>query len=309
MPHSPSITAFLRQIRGDASGGVVGLLTNIPLFKAAFEEASLTTYQEEGADVLTSNTLNFVGPGVTLTDIVGVATVTISGAGTVDWEEEGAAVVTSGTLNAVGIGVTITDVAGIAILTVPGTDFQDEGSSIVESMTLDFIGAGVTMTDVAGVATAEISGELPTFHITHEKGSGVASGATAASTQNIRTLNTIKKNTITGASLTADVVTLPAGDYYCRGWCAAFQVNRAKPRLRDTTAGATILLGASGLARVSATADSFLLPIDGYFTLGVSSDLEFQMFSAVANATDGLGFAASTGEDEVYAMIKFEKLD
>lgn len=308
MTHSPAITTFLRQVTGDASGGVVGLLTNIPLFKAAFEEAAHTTYQEEGADVVQSSILNFVGGAVTVTDIGGVATVTITG-GAVDWQEEGAAVVTAGTFNVVGAGATLTDVAGVATLTIPGEiEFEEEGGAVVTSRVLNATGAGATLTNVAGVATLNVPGELPTLMVTDEKANNTHGGASLAATQNVRNLNTVEKNTITGASLAANQVTLPAGDYHIRGWTTAFEVVRCKARLRDTTGPATLVVGMSSYS-INVNGDSFNIPIEGFFTLGVESDLELQLYTQLAVATFGLGAATNSGDVEIYSMLIFTKLD
>ena len=70
--------------------------------------------EDEGIAVLdTPSAINFVGAGVTVTDVAGVATVTIpggGGAGALDIQEEGVSLTTSPTvLNFVGAGVTATE--------------------------------------------------------------------------------------------------------------------------------------------------------------------------------------------------------
>ena len=87
MALSPTLTAFLRQIRGDASGGVTGLLTDIPTFNTAIEElaaggGTAVDFQEEGASVVLSDIANFAGAGVTVTESpAGTALITIPGGG------------------------------------------------------------------------------------------------------------------------------------------------------------------------------------------------------------------------------------
>ena len=118
--------------------------------------------QDEGSLVLAGpSNINFVGSGVTVTDVSGVATVTIPNSGTIAVQEEGSTVSTSGTLNFVGASVTASDVSGVATITVSGSGtiaVQEEGTTVSTSSTLNFVGANITATDVAGVATITVSG-------------------------------------------------------------------------------------------------------------------------------------------------------
>lgn len=238
MALSPTLTAFLRQIRGDASGGVTGLLTDIPVFNAAIEELA-------------------------------------AGGGTsVDWQEEGATIVASAVANFVGAGVTVTDVGGVATITIPG---GGGGGGIIQ--------------------------------VTHEEANNVFGGGTTGGIFNIRPLNTLNKNTIVGASLATDQITLPAGDYVCRSWQMAYRGNRAKARLRDITNSVTVVNGASHfMLPVTGDGQAANVPCDGFFTLAGTVDLELQLFVLNDSATAGLGFRADSGEPEVYALIEIEEV-
>lgn len=357
---SPTLQAFLDQIRGQALGDS-NLITNLALFKAAITEISIQTgvsvdWQDDGAAILASGTANFTGAGVVVTNVGGIATIAIAGAlppfGGIDYEEEGGAVVTALTLNAVGVGGTMSDVGGVATLTIPGTiPYQEEGGAVVTARTLNVVGAGATLSDIGGVATLTIPGggagvevqeesvqvvaaatvlnftgpritatdvggvgtltvpaELPTFHATQQEAIDVAGGSTSVNTHNLRDINTIQKNTITGATLIAGVISLPAGDYHIEAWQVGFRVGQFSSRLRDTTAPATLIVGAS-LFQGGGDGSSLTF-IDGYFTLGVTTNVELQMFTQLAVATSGMGnIVAADGEVEIYAMIKIVKLD
>jgi hypothetical protein len=119
--------------------------------------------QDEGSPV-TGNphaTINFVGSGVTATDVAGVATITVPVGITL--QDEGSPVTGNphATLNFVGAGVAATDVAGVGTITIPGgITVQDEGVGIANNPhgTLNFVGSSVTATDVAGVATITVTG-------------------------------------------------------------------------------------------------------------------------------------------------------
>ena len=128
---------------------------------------SSLTIKDEGANVVTNTTtLNFVGAGVTASNVGGVGTITIPGGGSgITVQDEGSNVVnTTSTVNFVGSGVTASNVSGIATITISsggisGITVQDEASNVVASATtVNFAGAGVTASNVAGVATITIPG-------------------------------------------------------------------------------------------------------------------------------------------------------
>lgn len=79
-------------------------------------------FEEAGAPVVTSGTLNVTGAGATMSNVGGVATLDVPGAPApaIAFEEAGAPVVTSGTMNVTGAGATLTNVSGVATLNVPG---------------------------------------------------------------------------------------------------------------------------------------------------------------------------------------------
>ena len=68
--------------------------------------------EDEGTPIVNTNTVNFVGAGVTVTDVLGVATVTIPGGGgsSLEVEENGVSIETGvDTINFTGAGVTVTN--------------------------------------------------------------------------------------------------------------------------------------------------------------------------------------------------------
>lgn len=116
-------------------------------------------WKDEGTLVVTGGTLNAVGPGVVLTDVGGVATLTV--AGTV-WKDEGSTVLTGTQVNFVGAGVALTNVAGVATVTISGgaggsVTWQEEGVTVIASGTANFVGTGVTVTNASGTATITIT--------------------------------------------------------------------------------------------------------------------------------------------------------
>jgi len=146
--------------------------------------SSSIAIQEEGSNVVaTANTINFVGAGVTASNVGGVATITVSGGSGIAVQEEASNVVTSATtLNFVGSGVTASNVAGVATITVSGGSgitVQEESSNVVATAnTVNFVGAGVTASNVGGVATITIAGGGSGITVQEESSTVVATATT-----------------------------------------------------------------------------------------------------------------------------------
>ena len=279
-------------------GGVATLTVPLPTID----------FQEEGGAVVSAVTFNAVGIGHTLSDVGGVATLTNPG---IAYQEEGAGVVSAVILNFVGSAVTVTDVAGVATVTITGglTAWEEEGGAIVSSSTANFVGAGATVTDVGGVATITIPGELPVFMAEHETATTVNGGTSFAAAFGVRPLTDVRKNTITGASLLANQITLPAGSYRVTAWQEVFRVLGCQSALWNDTDSAFEVVGMAALADTGTDGDPLTLELRGYFTLAAEKVLEFQVFTNTVNATSGIGAAGSSGQVEIFANIMIEKLD
>jgi len=131
--------------------------------KASFAPpvSPLVNVEDEGALIVSTQDLNFVGAGVTVTENpLGTAEIDIPGT-TIDIEDEGVAIITNpGAINFTGAGVTVTEnPLGTAEIDIPGNPLtvKDEGVSIVSNpANINFIGAGVTVTENP-LGTAEVS--------------------------------------------------------------------------------------------------------------------------------------------------------
>lgn len=104
-------------------GDAVTAFTSLPPINAVL-------VQDEGVDVVTTNALNFVGPGVTVTDSGGIATITITGGGSGAvisvFGRTGAVVAASGDYNASQIDFNNT-VSGLSAATVQAAIDEVEG--------------------------------------------------------------------------------------------------------------------------------------------------------------------------------------
>lgn len=190
-----------------------------------------------------------------------------------------------------------------------GRFFRVNSSGDVESAA-----AGTTLQmlgwDSNGDLVAKAVPTDPLLHVRDEKSSGTAGGATSATTWHTRTLNTVKTNEITGASLSSDQITLPAGTYFIHARAPAYNSGAIKSRLYNVTDAAVVseLFGAS-VTSATANASSPDATLFGRFTLASSKALRLEMFATSAQATNGLGFpSTSSATTEVYSEVMIWKV-
>lgn len=169
----------------------------------------------------------------------------------------------------------------------------------------------INSTSLLGSGDIAISGSglsLEMLHVRDEKTSGTSGGSSSATTQNVRTLNTVVVNTLTGASLSSNQITLAAGTYRVFASAETHESSGNRLRLRNITDGVTV---ASGVNSHSGTAGASMpntAAILGYrFTISGTKVFELQHYTVAAKATIGLGIAVSSGEVEIYADVKIFK--
>ena len=147
------------------------------------------------------------------------------------------------------------------------------------------------------------------LHVRDEKADETPGGSASGDTFNVRDLNTVVTNEISGASLTSNQITLPAGTYSIEASAPAHSVNGHQLRLRNITDTATELVGLSGFSGVDgASIHAF---ITGRFTISAEKVFELQHYARSAQATDGLGRVATSGaktEIEIFADVRVKKI-
>lgn len=149
---------------------------------------------------------------------------------------------------------------------------------------------------------------LPTLRMQHQLASGVGAGNNLVGV-NTRALNTVVKNTITGASLSSNQITLPAGTYKVRGSAPAFAAGAHQTYLYSVTDTATLIAGQSQNSQDSGTLywDN-RSGIEGEIVLGQTTMLELRHYMTAGPSTNGLGKPVSAGIVNVYAELVFEKV-
>ena len=172
----------------------------------------------------------------------------------------------------------------------------------------DGVGYQISKADLKTImAPAAAAVAFDVLHVRDEKANNVAGGTASATTWNQRDLNTVMTNTITGASLASDQITLPAGTYDIVARAPVHESNRHKLRWRNTTDGTTTLIGSSGYV---AAADTMvgLSFVKGRFTIAAEKVFELQHYTEAAKATNGLGIETNASVVEVYADVLITKV-
>ncbi|WP_194720827.1 hypothetical protein [Noviherbaspirillum malthae] len=142
-----------------------------------------------------------------------------------------------------------------------------------------------------------------------QKPQGTSGGNTGLGTAGTitRTLNATVANTIAGASLSANQITLPAGTYRIRASAPAILQNAHKIFIYNVTDSTTLLTGTSSYAGNGATneARSF---VSGVFTLAVQKTISVRHYlQAVTSSPGDLGQSTGNGT-EVYTEVEIWKV-
>jgi len=221
---------------------------------------------------------------------------TALGLGTIATQGAGAVAITGGTIT----GGTIT--GGTIEATAIGGTTAAAGSFTTAS-------ASNAPTDDAHLTRKDyVDANVSTFFIVQEtQANGTDGGTFTAGAWRTRALNTTQVNTISGASLGSNRVTLPAGTYRIQGGANAYRVEHNSTRLYNITASATILIGTSTRASEVNLETSVSL-VGGIITLSAATVIELQHRCVTSKSTYGLGSAVDTGERELYSFLEIEKI-
>lgn len=151
--------------------------------------------------------------------------------------------------------------------------------------------------DGAELRTAQLNrGAAGVIHVQDQKPAGTASGTSVVGDQT-RTLNTVLTNTMLGASLAANAVTLPPGVYRAEGW-ASVASGVSRLYLYNET-DATILTGGNG------TVGGATPTVSGQFTLTATKSISLRQYFG---AGTGMGSVINDTRPEIYANLLIEKV-
>jgi hypothetical protein len=152
----------------------------------------------------------------------------------------------------------------------------------------------------------ELSPFLRFIHLQDQKSDGTDGGTFTSGAWQTRTLNTTVSNTISGASLSANSITLPAGVYYVDAKAVAHTVQRNQLRFYNATDTAAVLYGMNAFATTSNNATP--ATVRGLFSIAGTKLFELQHQCGTTASTTGFGFPCTFGVTEVYADAIIWKL-
>lgn len=144
------------------------------------------------------------------------------------------------------------------------------------------------------------------IHLRQSLASGSFQGSTGGAWTKCP-INTEVVDTGGHCTLSSSVFTLAAGTYEIWAWQFLFNSDTGKLRLRNTSDGATTIVGGNSFAGGAVGASSPPMLV-GRFTIAGSKNFELQYYATTASASRGLGYEASSGEAEVYCDVWLKKV-
>ena len=152
-----------------------------------------------------------------------------------------------------------------------------------------------------------LTAAFPYMKVNDTKSVNINGGTSSSNTTSARTLNSIVINTISGASLASNTVTLPAGTYEVRGRAPTKNSGGNRLTIYSVTDSSVLIQGASFF---NSTTGSYSLDaaITGRFTITSTKNIQLQHWISEG---DGRGFGApanQTGVLEIYSELELTKV-
>lgn len=161
----------------------------------------------------------------------------------------------------------------------------------------------VTATSVASL----ISASQKFIHVRDQKPAGTAGGTFTAGSLLQRTLNTVMFNSISGASLASNAISLPAGEYYVEASAPAYAVNRHQAVLYNVTDSVGVIVGTSEFAHASYQGSSSSI-IRGRISLAAPKSVDIRHICETSAAVAGFGVKCDLGLTEVFTEVMIWKI-
>ncbi len=202
------------------------------------------------------------------------------------------------------------DVSGSVYLTGQGNPQANLTLDTVNSNVGNFTNASITV-NAKGLVTAASSGiGIAAAEFTYSVASGTGPDTPLTTAQwNRRGLNTSVSNTITGASLSGNIVTLPAGTYLANIEAAVSTLVAtvtAVSRLQDTTGNITYCETPNAV--IPSGQQTAVTVGHGIVTIAGAHNFEIDTYAVVAGGAATGGAAQSNGSPEIYVRATFLKV-
>jgi len=173
-----------------------------------------------------------------------------------------------------------------------GTLFVDniKHQSSQGSGTITVGASGETVAPASGVMTKLGVFENQLLHVRDEKSASTNGGSSSAGYQT-RTLNTVVTNEITGASLSSNQITLPAGTFFIEAYAVAYKTDQNIISFYNVTDSSYDIFGRNNYSS-SAHAVQTVNLLKQRFTISSQKVFELQHYIASARSqSNGLGVA------------------
>jgi hypothetical protein len=146
------------------------------------------------------------------------------------------------------------------------------------------------------------------FCAVDEKSQNTPGGSSIAGVQT-RTLSALRGNTISGATLASNQITLPAGSFRIRALAPAVNVDGHRAYLYNVTDAIVALNGTSENTSASTATDgiSTVSHVFGRLSIVSAKVFELRHYTASAVTTAGLGYQVNNGGNEVYSVVEIVK--
>jgi len=184
-----------------------------------------------------------------------------------------------------------------------GVATLDANSEVVELPA----GAAVAASDAVLRSDGTWGASEAVIHVQDQKSSGTPGGSSIAGLQT-RTLNTVVTNTITGASLASNIITLPPGTYRITARAPSFRSTRNKIMLYNDTDSTVIVVGSNAYNDATNFVGGDSVINGTQFVLAASKNVKLQHYTESALSTEGLGVAVNLSATEIYADVRIVKV-
>lgn len=142
------------------------------------------------------------------------------------------------------------------------------------------------------------------FYLEDRKPSGTPGGTFTSGAWRTRVLASIVNN-IPGASVAANVITLPSGTYLVEGSAPAYVTQRHVLRFQNTSDASTAINGTAEYAGIPGSQSRSM--INGVVTITLPKTFEVQHRCQTTGLTIGFGVESSLGE-EIYTTLNIWKV-